>query len=521
MGREPEEYWADSVGARLPDLRDAPAPEPPPAVPGYRLGELLGAGGHGVVWRATRESDGLACAVKVVPLAGAPEQAERDLREFTVLHRVVVEGVVRLHDVVALPAGDGPVGSRGGVALVLDLLDGGSLASVLAARGHLSAGEAVTVLASVAGALAGLHAAGVVHADLAPGNVLFELTGRPVLADLGVSRLAGEAPGERFATDGFAAPEVEGGAPATPASDVYALGALAWLCVTGQAPGPVALRGRLEDLASVPEAYAAVLRRCLAPDPAARPSAAEAALAFFDAVPCEPLRLVVGSDEVSLLTRRLRSIPVGPDGDEGARERGRRQAVAWWRRRAGAAALVLSLASAAGVGTAVLTGRVPAGMGVPGQGSSPGPSVQAPVVDPSPARRDPQASPEAPTAEPRALVQALADRRAAVLMREGERGLGSVDLAGSPAWEADEAALATLTASSQRYEGVRFSVVAARALSHEGGRAALVTVVDTAAYRLVGPDGRVTERPATTGRPVRLELRWTNGRWLVEAVAEA
>ena len=82
-------------------------------------------------------------------------------------------------------------------------LAGGSLGQVVAQREHLTPGETVTVIAPIARALAGLHDLGVVHGDLSPGNVLLDSTGRPVLADLGFSRLTGEAPGDVHGTDGF------------------------------------------------------------------------------------------------------------------------------------------------------------------------------------------------------------------------------------------------------------------------------------------------------------------------------
>ncbi len=284
------------------DLRDdLPPDEPvPPVVPGYALGTRLGTGGSAVVWAGTRDRDGTPVAVKVVTV-GAGEQADAAVRELGVLARVDVEGLVRFHEAVSLPGQDRRV------ALVLDHVGGGSLQGVLAARGTLSVGESVTVLAPVAKALAGLHAAGVVHGDVTPGNVLLERTGRPLLADLGVARFVGEAPGEAVGTEGFVAPEVVDGGAVTPAADVYAAGALAWWCVTGQVPGPASWRAPLESLApGLPEAWCETTTQALASDPAARPSAAQLALAWFDAAPCEPLRLVVGTDETSLLTHRLR-----------------------------------------------------------------------------------------------------------------------------------------------------------------------------------------------------------------------
>ena len=262
------------------------------------------------MWRAERLHDGLPVAIKVVPLGlGSPEDADQAVRELAVLQRVRVEGLVRLHEALAL------VEPAGTVALVLDLVGSGSLTGVIAARGHLSVGEAVTVVCPVARTLAGLHGAGVVHGDVSPANVLVERSGRPVLADLGVARLTGEAPGEVFGTEGFTAPEVESGDLTSPASDVYALGALAWWCVTGAAPPAAVLRRPLgEVLQDLPTAWVEAVERCLAASPDDRPSAAEAALLFFDAAACEPLRLVLGEDEVSLLTRRIRS--AGPATQE-------------------------------------------------------------------------------------------------------------------------------------------------------------------------------------------------------------
>ena len=114
--------------------------------------------------------------------------------------RMAAEHVLAVE--ACLPLADGRV------ALVMPLLRGGSLAALVRARGHLGPGEVVTVLAPVAGALGRLHAAGVVHGDVSPGNVLLDLDGRPVLADLGVGRVLGEAPQAVWGTPGHLAPEV-------------------------------------------------------------------------------------------------------------------------------------------------------------------------------------------------------------------------------------------------------------------------------------------------------------------------
>jgi eukaryotic-like serine/threonine-protein kinase len=511
-------------------------------VPGYALHERLGAGGSSVVWRATRDADGAVVAVKVVVARG---DADRAVRESALLRRLPDEGLVRVRDAFSLP--EHPTA----VALVLDFVEGGSLATVLRARGHLSAGEAVTVLAPVARSLASVHAAGVVHADVAPGNVLLERSGRPLLADLGVSRLAVEAPDEVFGTPGFVAPEVEAGQQPTAASDVYAVGALAWACVTGEPPAPLGLRRPLAELApGLPSAWVEVVMECLSPLPAERPSAAEVALRLFDAAACEPLRLVAGGDEVSLITHRLRSAP--PD-DSGAVERAGGPS---WRpqlvprlhrppgvfvrrgrpqghsglpgRRAGriaAVALLLFVVGLAGTAwTAGRDGREEAGTGDPRPS---GPVSESVGRRPAAADLAPAAGvalrsdPAAPTRRPVQLMQALADLRAAVLTSGDPARLGQLDAPGSPAWQADAELLRELSGRGERYEGLRFTVRWARPASAGRERATLRARVDTEPYRVTGPGTTGTARPAEPGEELLVHLRWSPGGWLVESVAPA
>lgn len=522
-----------------------------PAVPGYRLRARLGVGASGTVWCAERIADGRGVAIKVLGHPHPATDLDRALREFSVLQRVCVEGLVGFHEALAL---SDPVDA---LAIVLDHVDGGSLASVLAARGHLSAGEAVTVASPVARTLAGLHQLGVVHGDVTPGNVLLERSGRPVLADLGVARLVGETPGDVFGTEGFTAPEVEGGAVPTPASDVYAVGALAWWCVTGEAPPPVPLRRPLAELAPrVGADFVTAVERCLAGQPGDRPSAAEAALLLFDAAPCEPLRLVVGQDEVALLTRRIRASGRLPELEE---------VPTTWRTRACAdvAAAIRSSARvarrvsrAAGVRAAAILGAGllassamvggvtgAGGAAIPGGGAagsasaagaegarasngstspgstSPGavPSRNVPAADrPAEARR----TATAPATDPASLVRELSSVRAGLMNSGDPDALGDLDLPGSSAWATDAALLRQVARTGQRFEDVAFTVRSVRTLTTLPGAAQVQAVVDTSAHTVIGPGGRRSSRPPEAGRPMVFHLRWASGLWRVERVSQ-
>src|SRR4051812_6474409 len=266
-----------------------------PLVPGYTLEARLGRGGSGEVWRAVPRRGGPPVAVKVL-VAGDPD---RQAREAALLGGLDHPHLVRLVEVVHQP-------QRGGaprVALVLELLAGGSLAALLARRGRLRPGEVVTAIAPVAAALAHAHDNGVVHGDLSPGNIVFTGDGRPVLTDLGVARVLGEtAAGE--VTPAYVDPTVaRGGAPG-PASDVFGVAAAAFHALTGVAPwnaatpgAPPAVGGAglLPDRAPLargaPPALLAVIAGGLAADPHARGSAAAFALDLRHACRPEPVRL--------------------------------------------------------------------------------------------------------------------------------------------------------------------------------------------------------------------------------------
>jgi hypothetical protein len=267
-----------------------------PPVPGYTLQSLLGRGSSGEVWRAVPRAGGAAVAVKLL-VDGEPE---RQAREALMLGALDHPHLVRLHEVVHQPRR----GAAPRVALVLDLLEGGSLADLLARRGRLRPGEVVTTVAPVAAAVAHAHEQGIVHGDLSPGNVVFTAEGRPVLTDLGVARLLGDEAAAQV-TPAYVDPTVARGGAVGPASDVFGLAAAAFHALTGVSPWngatpadvlAVAATGLLPDLDELaPEAppeLRAVVLRGLAADPHERGGAAAFALDLRHACRAEPVRLV-------------------------------------------------------------------------------------------------------------------------------------------------------------------------------------------------------------------------------------
>jgi hypothetical protein len=265
-------------------------------VPGYVAEELLGYGGAGEVWRGRATSTGAPVALKRLPVGDAAQvQAARG--EAALLSTLDHPHLIRLHDLV--PAGDS-------VVLVLDLAGGGSLAELLSRRGRLTPGEAITALAPIGAALAYAHNEGVVHGDVTPANVLFTEDGLPLLADLGVARIVGDAAPVR-STPAYVDPSVAAGCvPAAP-SDVFMLAAVAVHALTGSplwtgvTPSDVIARAAAGDvgdltsrLASLPPTMAALLERALSVEPHLRCSAAEFALELRHSGDPAPVELAAG-----------------------------------------------------------------------------------------------------------------------------------------------------------------------------------------------------------------------------------
>lgn len=259
----------------------------------YRIVELLGVGGMGMVYRAEDEQLGLPVALKVLrpDLAQDERRLERFKQELILARQVSHPNVVRIHD----------LGRDGGlVFLTMDFVPGRSLAEILAEQGHLEPERATGIARQIAAALAAAHEAGVVHRDLKPANVLVDDSGRAAISDFGVARsLAGPGstqPGAVVGTLDYLSPEQARGGEVDGRADLYALGILFYEMLTGELPfagGSAAevLAQRLTGATphrstrvQVPRQLEPVVRRLLQRDPAKRYPSAKELLADLDSL---------------------------------------------------------------------------------------------------------------------------------------------------------------------------------------------------------------------------------------------
>jgi serine/threonine protein kinase len=245
----------------------------------YELESVIGEGAGGVVYRARSASSGLV-AVKVLrpALAGDDDYRARLARELRVAREVR-----HRHLVSILASGE----AEARPYLVLELVTGGSLADALLQR-TLRLAELARLVAEVGAGLDALHRAGVVHRDVKPSNIMLRADSSAALTDFGLAKGTTYTlltrPGQIMGTLDYLAPELIRGEAATAASDVYALGCVAFECLAGKPPfadrsllgvGTAHLSDRPPDPPASSEASWALLR-ALEKNPAARPPSATA-----------------------------------------------------------------------------------------------------------------------------------------------------------------------------------------------------------------------------------------------------
>ncbi|MHA7208247.1 protein kinase domain-containing protein [Arthrobacter sp. MDT1-65] len=313
--------------------RDEPVPADPddadrPTVAGLHVGRLLGRGGSSTVWLVTddagrsfalktarthpsaqaipppaaiggqhgRRADrripippvgltgaGAAGPLRPVQQPGRPQDGLQEaVQELRLLQGSAHEHLVRVHRLVETDRGTG---------LLLDLAKGGSLLGLVTSRGPLPVPEVVTALAPIAQALDHLHAAGALHGDVAPANILFTHEGKPLLGDFGTGRLLGSVPRGVAGTPGFLDPAWEGDFDA--GADVFALAAVAWFALTGRIPGPTEQRPPLALIVpEVPPQLVQLVEDGLGADRDRRPTADRFARTLLASAVPAPISLV-------------------------------------------------------------------------------------------------------------------------------------------------------------------------------------------------------------------------------------
>ncbi|WP_171991105.1 serine/threonine-protein kinase [Streptomyces sp. JHA26] len=250
----------------------------------YRLGESIGSGGMGRVWRAHDEVLHRAVAVKELTAAHYVSESDqaillaRTRSEARAAARINHSAVVTVHDVLE---------HDGRPWIVMELVEGRSLADAVKDDGHVEPREAARIGLWVLRALRAAHTAGVLHRDVKPGNVLLADDGRVLLTDFGIAQIEGDSTitrtGEVVGSVDYLAPERVRGHDPGPASDLWALGATLYTAVEGRSPfrrtSPLStMQAVVEEEASEPlnaGPLAPVISALLRKDPAGRPGVTE------------------------------------------------------------------------------------------------------------------------------------------------------------------------------------------------------------------------------------------------------
>ncbi|MBB5082564.1 serine/threonine-protein kinase [Nonomuraea endophytica] len=259
----------------------------------YRLLERLGEGGAGTVWRALDETLHRSVAVKQVRVPGGLSPQERAEFAHHAIHEARAAGrlrdpaIVLIHDVVL--DGDQPW-------IIMDLSTGRSLDKVVKEHGPLPPGLVAAIGLRVLSALETAHAAGIVHQDVKPANILLDADGTAMLTDFGIAAPVGGR-GDRYGSagsPGYMAPERLNGEASGPASDLWSLGASLYTVVEGRPPFERAMPAAVAAAVLLHEPpfptragrdLGGLLMAMLAKEPAARPTAAQVRAALSGGPP--------------------------------------------------------------------------------------------------------------------------------------------------------------------------------------------------------------------------------------------
>src|SRR3954453_10010774 len=247
----------------------------------YQLSNRVAVGGMGEVWEARDLVIGRAVAIKILKdeYLGDPGFLERFRAEARHAALVNHEGIANVYD----------YGEEDGSAfLVMELVPGEALSSILEREHVLSTDRTLDIVAQTAAALHAAHAAGLVHRDIKPGTLLITPDGRVKITDFGIARIADQVPltatGQVMGTVQYLSPEQASGHPASPTTDIYSLGIVAYEALAGRRPftgesqvaiAMAQINETPPDLpASIPQPVPRLVMSCLPKAPSRRPASA-------------------------------------------------------------------------------------------------------------------------------------------------------------------------------------------------------------------------------------------------------
>ena len=247
----------------------------------YELSSRIAVGGMGEVWNASDSIIGRTVAIKILKdeYMGDPGFLERFRAEARHAALVNHEGIANVFDY-----GE----EQGSAYIVMELVPGEPLSAIIEREGRLPADRVLGIVAQTATSLQAAHDAGLVHRDIKPGNLLITPEGRVKITDFGIARIADQVPltatGQVMGTVQYLAPEQASGHTATPATDIYSLGIVAYECLAGKRPftgeSQVAIAmAQINDTPpdlpeDVPPAVRNLVYACLAKDAEGRPQTA-------------------------------------------------------------------------------------------------------------------------------------------------------------------------------------------------------------------------------------------------------
>jgi len=253
------------------------------AIGHYQLREIIGQGGMSVVYRASQPRIDRDVAIKVIaaPYVRHPIFVKRFEQEMRATAHLQHPHILPVYDV-------GLDGNQ--LYMVMAYFSGGTLSRRIAgSAGGLPIDETLCITIQVASALDFAHRQGIIHRDIKPGNIMLDGRGNAYLGDFGIAQLADSQSLPAFGTYAYMAPEVAGGRPATPASDIYSLGIVVYEMLVGHRPFEAHDRRALLDVYAaifkpnirdarpdLPSGIQVVLEQALSPEPVSRPAYASA-----------------------------------------------------------------------------------------------------------------------------------------------------------------------------------------------------------------------------------------------------